>query len=98
MKVLSKGIAADGTEMQIEDWHGNYDFMPYGSTLAFYMESKATHKGSFAPKAGERYRFSFDFPNNEEAEQALNELAAGIKDFKDFLKYWSGKPEYINCI
>lgn len=53
MKVLKVGKSANGVDIQIEEWHENYSFMPYGSKLAFYPESKATHKGQFAPKAGE---------------------------------------------
>lgn len=98
MKVLRTGTAADGTAMQIEEWSENYSFMAYGATLAFYRESKATHTGSYAPKAGVKSRFSFDFKNNEQAEQAFSDLAAGTKDFKDFLEYWGEKPEYKDCI
>ena len=44
MKVLKTGKSAGGVDIQIEEWRENYSFMPYGSTLAFYPESKATHK------------------------------------------------------
>ena len=98
MKVLKKGKSANGVNIQIEEWHENYSFMPYGSTLAFYPESKATHKGSYAPKAGEIYRFSFAFPSNEEAEAAFTALESGSSIFTDYLKYWDGKQEYRDCI
>ena len=71
MKVLKTGKSADGSDMLIEEWHENYSFMPYGSTLAFYSISKATHEGPFAPKKGERYRFSFIFPDHEKADTAF---------------------------
>lgn len=57
MKVLKTGKSAGGVDIQIEEWRENYSFMPYGSTLAFYPESKATHKGQFAPKAGGKLPF-----------------------------------------
>lgn len=98
MKVLKVGKSANGVDIQIEEWHENYSFMPYGSKLAFYPESKATHKGRFAPKAGESYRFSFDFPSNEEAEAAFIALENGSSVFTDYLEYWDGKPEYKDCI
>lgn len=98
MKVLKIGKSAGGVDIRIEEWHENYSFMPYGSTLAFYPESKATHKGQFAPKAGESYRFSFEFPSNEETEAAFTELERGSSTFTDYLKYWAGKPEYRDCI
>ncbi len=77
MKVLKAGKSANGVDIQIEEWHEDYSFMPYGSTLAFYPESKTTHKGEFAPKAGESYRFSFkleDFINNLEEADSLTDL------------------------
>lgn len=98
MKVLKVGKSANGVDIQIEEWHENYNFMPYGSKLAFYPESKATHKGQFAPKAGESYRFSFDFPSNEKAEAAFIALENGSSVFTDYLEYWDGKPEYKDCI
>lgn len=98
MKVLKAGKSANGVDIQIEEWHENYSFMPYGSTLAFYPESKTTHKGKFAPKAGESYRFSFDFSSNEEAEAAFMALENGSSTFTDYLKYWGERPEYKDCI
>ena len=98
MKILKEGKSAGGVDMQIEEWNENYSFMPYGSTLAFYPESKATHKGPFSPKAGESYRFSFDFPDSKTAEAAFTAFENGSKDFADYLEYWSGKLEYRDCI
>ena len=113
MKVLKTGKSAGGVDIQIEEWSENYSFMPYGSRLALFPncwatliggvapgagECVATHKGQFAPKAGESYRFSFEFPSNEEAEAAFTELESGNSTFTDYLKYWAGKPEYRDCI
>ena len=98
MKLLKTAKSAGGVDIQIEEWHENYSFMPYGSTLAFYTESRATHKGQFAPKAGESYRFSFEFPSNEEAEAAFTELERGSKEFSDYIEFWAGRPEYKDCI
>ena len=98
MRVLKAGKSADGVDIRIEEWHENYGFMPYGSRLAFYPESKATHKGPFAPKAGESCRFSFGFPSNREAEAAFTALENGSSTFTDYLAYWDAKPEYKDCI
>lgn len=76
MKVLKTGKSAGGVDIQIEEWSENYSFMPYGSTLAFYPKSKATHKGQFAPKAGESYRFSFSFPVMKRQRQHLQSWKA----------------------
>lgn len=97
MKVLKQGKSADGVDMILEDWHTNYN-VPFGSTLAFYPKSKTTHNGSFAPKAGEGYRFSFDFPNHEAADEAFTKLEDGRSKFTDYLDYWSSKPKYKDCI
>lgn len=83
MKVLKTGKSAGGVDIQIEEWHENYSFMPYGSTLAFYPESKATHKGQFAPKAGESYRFSFEFPSNQAQGIFLTDAPHSNKDLRD---------------
>lgn len=98
MKVLKTGKSANGVDIQIEEWHEDYSFMPYGNTLAFYPKSKATHKGQFAPKAGKNYRFNFEFPSNEDAEAAFTALENGSSVFADYLKYWAGEPEYKDCI
>lgn len=98
MKILRTGKSADGVDIRIEEWHENYSFMPYGSKLAFYPESKATHKEPLAPKAGEGYRFSFGFPCYEDAEAAFTALENGSATFTDYLEYWDAKPKYKNCI
>ncbi|GIN22618.1 hypothetical protein [Siminovitchia fordii] len=98
MKILNKGIMPDGANIQIEEWSENYNFKPYGSTLAIYPVSKATHKGSYAPKEGDTYRFSFDFDSHSEAEKAFDDLIKGNKFPLDFHNNFSSKREYLNCI
>jgi len=97
MKVLEKGIMPDGTNIQIEEWHENYSFMPYGSTLASYPKSKVSHEGAFAPKGNEKYRFSFNFKSYDEAQQAFINLTNGIKTLSDF-KSNIYNPKYADCI
>lgn len=41
MNILCKGNAADGTFMQLEDWHNTYPFIPF-SVLKQYIESQKT--------------------------------------------------------
>lgn len=98
MKVLKQGKSADGVDMILEDWHKSHPGMPFGGTLAFYPKSKTTHNGAFAPKKGEGYRFSFDFPSHEAADEAFTKLEDGRSKFTDYLEYWSSKPEYKDCI
>lgn len=97
MKIIKKGTMPDETSIQIEDWSENYSFHNYADTLASYPISKATHSGTYAPKAGESYRFSFRFGSFEEAEQAFNDLLKGDKDLSDF-KHLMNRLEYRNCI
>lgn len=97
MKVLERGTMPNGTHIQIEEWNENYNFMPYGSTLATYPKSKMSHAGSFAPKGNENYRFSFEFETNEEAQTAFNDLKEGNKELSDFKMFMRDK-KYIDCI
>lgn len=60
--------------------------------------SKMTHSGHYAPKAGERYRFSFRFESAKEAEGAFNNLTEGRKSLSDYKEYMNGKLEYRDCI
>jgi hypothetical protein len=57
-----------------------------------------THSGTWAPKAGERYRFSFKFNSAEEATAAFDELTKGRKVLSDFKNFMDGKSEYKDCI
>ncbi len=97
MKIIVKGTMPNGTAVQIEEWNENYNFMPYGSTLASYLKSKTSHEGSYSPKANREYRFEFDFNSNLEAKKAFDELTAGTKQLTDYIANLSRK-EYADCI
>jgi len=97
MKVLEKGTMPNGTAIQIEEWNEDYNFIPYGSTIASYPKSKASHEGQWSPKANETYRFQFDFTSQEEAQKAFNELISGNKTLTDF-KGNMYDQKYADCI
>ena len=97
MKIIAKGTMPNGTKIQVEEWNEDYGFMPYGRTLAAYPESKANHKGSFAPKLNEKYRFEFDFNSNKESQKAYDELMAGTKQLSDYIPNMLRK-EYADCV
>ena len=97
MKILKTGTMKDGTHIQIEEWQENYSFMPYSATIASYPISKYTYEGSFAPKAGERVRFAFNFFSQEETERIFNELIEGKKTLSDIIDYMDN-PKYKKCI
>lgn len=98
MKIVKTGTLKDGTNIQIEDWSENYSFHKPADVLASYPISKMSHTGTYAPKAGERYRFSFKFKSAEEAVVAFNELTEGRRVLSDFKDFMDNKPEYKNCI
>ena len=90
MKIIKKGRMPDGTEIQLENWNIDYEFIPPSSTIAAYSKSKMTLEGAFAPKAGELMRFQFEFHDAAETETAYNALLAGEKilsDYKEKLYY-----------
>ena len=97
MKVVKTGTLKDGTNIQIEDWSEDYTFHNRADVLASYPKSKMTHKGAYAPKAGETYRFSFRFRSAEETNAAFNDLKEGRKILSDFKNYIDSN-EYIDCI
>jgi len=97
MQVIKKGIAKDNFKIQVEEWNENYNFIPHSSTLAIYKLSKSSHKGQFAPKGGEIYRFQFDFKTEEEANAAFNDLVSGNKNITEFISNLND-PSYKDCI
>lgn len=97
MKVLKTGTMPNGTPIQIEEWNENYSFLPYGATIASYPKSKSSHNGDFSPKGNVTYRFSFNFTNNEESEQAFNNLLSGNKELADYKEHMEFK-KYADCI
>lgn len=98
MKVIKTGILPDETDIQIEDWSENYSFHSFADTLASYPKSKTTHEGTYAPKAGKKYRFSFRFGSAEEAEAAFNDLTEGKKTLSDFKDCMKDRLKYGDCI
>lgn len=97
MKIMQKGRMSDGTLVQIEDWSEDYSFMAFSSTIAAYPISKMTHKGQFAPKAGEKFRVDFNFNSTDMADEVYTKLITGearLADYKDYLHF----PHYADCI
>ena len=97
MKIIKNGTMPDNTTIHIENWNEKYDFIPQSSNIVAYPKSKMTLYGDFAPKAGEIYRFQFNFKDAAETETAFNALLKGEKmlaDYKDKLY----NPQYAACI
>lgn len=97
MEVLQVDSMPCGTKIQIENWNGEYDFIPVAATLAAYPISKVDLNGQFAPKKNRTFRASFNFENEQEAKQAFEDLKAGNKQLLDF-KESINNPQKIECI
>ena len=97
MKVLEKGTMPNGTAIQIEEWHEDYNFMPYGRTIASYPKSKVSHEGAFSPKGNQIFRCEFDFTSHKEAKEIYNNLLNGIIQLSD-LKANIYNPKYADCL
>jgi len=97
MKVLLVDSMPCGTKIQIEDWNGEYDFIPKASTLAAYPISQVNIEGQFAPKRNKSFRASFNFENEVEAKQAFNDLKNGVKQLLDY-KEVINDPRKLECL
>ena len=84
MKILEKATMPDGTKIQCEDWHEDYDFIPETSTIAAYPICKMYVENNFAAKLGRKIRAAFQFGNAEEAKQAFEKLASGTANFEEY--------------
>lgn len=97
MQVIKRAVMPDGTKIQIEDWHDNYSFIARRGTVAAYPVSKATIPGSFEPSAGVKFRVSFDFDHESDAEQAFNKLVSGEAQLRDFIERMNN-PKHAPCL
>lgn len=98
MKVLENSKLPNETEIQIEDWNEDYDFIPYASTIGCYAISKFTRGGVFGPREGKFSRFQFDFESQEEAKMAFDDLVSGKKTLSDFKENMDERSKYGDCI
>lgn len=88
MRVVANGKTPVGVIVQIEDWSENYPevYKPC-TTIVAYPVSLYTIEGSFAPKAGEKFRAQFDFSNWEETREAFDLLVSGEKKLVDYIDH-----------
>ena len=97
MEILIKALTKDGMNIQLENWHVNFESIPFGSTIACYPRSKVESSVPFGPKKGETFRLQVDFENNETAINAFRDILFGEKKLYDFTNNISDKRllEYI---
>ena len=88
MKVLERGNMLDGTKIQIEEWHKDYNFIPYGNTIAAYPIAKESNYNSrFGQFRGEKFRAQFEFGDKNQAKRNFDCLANGTKTLKDLMPF-----------
>lgn len=97
MKVIEKSTMPNGTEIQIEDWSQNYDFMPYAGTVAAYPIARESGDGTFSPQRGKPFRLAFDFKTTENAAVCFEQLKKGEKQLTDFADV-ACKPNFMDCL
>lgn len=97
MKVIKRSTLPGGDNLIIEDWSENYPNLPDRYMVVAYPVSKACVCGTFAPKAGMRFRCGFWYPSVEAAENVFSALKSGISELSDFADHME-RPDYLPCI
>lgn len=113
MKIITKGVTADGVAIQIEDWSEDYPSVhEYGDQLAAYPVSKHSvphfygQIGAFLrdyPKSGERFRLGMHFGSFCEAKQAYEDLTSGKTQLSDYVSRYDTTPttsaaDFLHCL
>lgn len=96
MKIIKEITTPAGVYARLEDWGKTYPGLKYRYIVAAYPQSQWTMPGSFAPKAGERFRAEFSFCNIADAENMLAAVGRGV-GFELFINAMCRK-EYAPCI
>lgn len=99
MQVIERARTPRGTDIQIENWHEDYDFFAEASTIATYPRAtKTNYKSPLRyPRYNETFRLEIKFDNKEQAKQCFDNLKNGTKTIKDYYINFAPK-EYIEFI
>lgn len=99
MEILERAKTPQGVDIQIENWHKDYNFIAEASTIATYPRATKTDYTSKLeyPRANESFRLEIRFDNKDEAKQCFDNLKNGTKAIKDYYINFDRK-EYINFI
>lgn len=99
MKVIERAKTPQGIDIQIEDWHKDYNFIAEASTIATYPRATKTNynRSLRYPQLDEKFRLELKFDNKEEAKQCFDDLKNGTKAIKDCYINFDRK-EYIDFI
>lgn len=108
MFIIEKGTTPNGMDIQIENWHDTYDFIPENATIGFYpmavndiYREDRPHFPAY-PKKGETFRASFEFDTAEEAKKAFDALKSGEKTYIHFLDNYKmntvSKDNFIKAV
>ena len=99
MQVIERAKTPNGIDIQIEDWHKDYNFIAEASTIATYPRAKKTNYKSPLryPELDKKFRLELRFDNKEQAKQCFDNLKNGTKTIKDYYINFDRK-EYIDFI
>lgn len=97
MKIKEKGVMQNGTHIQLEDWSENYSVAKGCTTLGTYPTAERSLKGAFMPKAGEKFRASFNFDSEAAAKAAFESLINSTDDLTDFVAQLAN-PKYAAAL
>lgn len=97
MKVLEIGEMPNGTNVQIEDWHKDYEGSAESSVIGAYPVSKVTLEGLCAPVRNKTFRLALHFDNAEQAKEAFQKLVNGAAELIDYGKYVNSK-KLLECL
>lgn len=97
MKVIEVGKMPDGTKVQIEDWHEDYEFCEGGSIIGAYPVAKLSLDGQFAPVKNKTFRLALHFDNAEQAKQSFDKLRNGEMSLIDYKDHVNNK-KLLECL
>lgn len=86
MEILERAKTPTGVDIQIENWHKDYNFIAEASTIATYPRATKTNYNSSLryPQLDETFRLELRFDNKEQANQCFDNLKNGTKTIKDY--------------
>lgn len=84
MEVIEVKQMPCGTKVQLEEWSKSYPSLKAVHMIACYPISRVHSEKQFGPFKNQTFRLSLQFERQSEARQALNDLAEGKTDIKDY--------------
>lgn len=93
MTVIQRSKMPDGTDIQIEDWKKDYDFI---KTLFISAYPIARESNDFMIKRNNKFRLELSsFKSDNEVLELFNKLENGIISLKACIKHFDNKEDAI---